>query len=277
MSQGLYRSWIGTLNNPTEDGDEILRNMYETGKLSFCAGQLEKGKEGTPHLQFVIHFTRTQRMSACKKLSDRAHFEPCKNLMASLEYVRKPETRQAGPWEFGNIPVKVNDKDDWDRVRELAKEGKFEEIPSNIFIKHYGNLKKIHAENIRTEDLEECRGVWLWGPPGTGKTTFARTEYADTDDVYIKAQNKWWDGYKGQKIVILDDLDTPVLGHYIKIWADKWGCTGEIKGGTVGLKHEKFIVTSNYSIEQLFTNDSILIEAIKRRFKVTHFNAPLGK
>lgn len=79
-------------------------------------------------------------------------------------------------------------------------------------------------------------------------------------------------------MVILDDLDTPVLGHYIKIWADKWGATGEYKGGTVALKHEKFIVTSNFSIDDLFYDEKkasetiVLIKAIKRRFKVHHFD-----
>lgn len=71
------------------------------------------------------------------------------------------------------------------------------------------------------------------GKPGTGKTHFARNHFGN--DIFVKAQNKWWDGYKGQKIVVLDDLDIPVLGHYIKIWADKWACSGEIKGATVAL------------------------------------------
>lgn len=87
----------------------------------------------------------------------------------------------------------------------------------------------------------------MWGEPGTGKTTFARTEYPGS--LYIKPQSKWWDGYSGQKTVVLDDLDSDCLGHYLKIWGDKWAATGEVKGGTVPLKYDRFIVTSNYSIE----------------------------
>ncbi len=100
------------------------------------------------------------------------------------------------------------------------------------------------------QDAEECRGIWIWGPPGTGKTTTARNLHPES--VYIKAQNKWWDGYLGQDLVIMDDLDLDVFGHHLKIWGDKWGATGEIKGGTVGLNYQYFVVTSNYSIEELF-------------------------
>lgn len=65
----------------------------------------------------------------------------------------------------------------------------------------------------------------------------------------------------------------------MKIWADKWGATGEYKGGTVALDYDKFIVTSNYSIEDIFLKeekDRPLCEAIKRRFKVIHRSDPFN-
>lgn len=47
-------------------------------------------------------------------------------------------------------------------------------------------------------------------------------------------------------------MDTSVLGHYLKIWADHYSCSGEVKGGTIPLFHKKLIITSNYSIGELF-------------------------
>ena len=70
--------------------------------------------------------------------------------------------------------------------------------------------------------------------------------------------------------MLLDDMDSNCLGHYLKIWADKYACTGEIKGGTVNLTHRVFIVTSNKSIAQLWPDDPVMATAIKRRFEVEH-------
>ena len=97
--------------------------------------------------------------------------------------------------------------------------------------------------------------------------------------MYLKSQNKWFDGYRGQKTILLDDHDNATgLGHFLKIWADRHGCTGECKGGTVPLLHRDFVVTSNYKIEELYKEQGEeMIDAIKRRFKVIHMEEPFKK
>ena len=50
---------------------------------------------------------------------------------------------------------------------------------------------------------------------------------------YPKLNNKWWDGYQSQKVVIMEDVDKETvkfLHHHLKIWADRWGFIGETKG-----------------------------------------------
>jgi hypothetical protein len=126
-------------------------------------------------------------------------------------------------------------------------------------------------------ETDDVRGLWIVGPPGTGKSHYARKTFGD--DLYLKAQNKWWCGYAGERYVLLDDFDCNVLGHYLKIWADKWACTGEVKGGKVNLRHEKFIITSNYTIEQLWPDEEQkeLRRAIARRFEVKRMMVKYNK
>lgn len=126
------------------------------------------------------------------------------------------------------------------------------------------NFKLRFEEPTKTE---LPRGFWFYGVPGAGKSHFARELHPDA---FIKSQSKWWDGYNGQEHVILDDLDSDCLGHHLKIWADKWPCSGEVKGGTVPLMYKSFTVTSNYRIDELF-RDHILIAALERRFVCQSF------
>lgn len=99
--------------------------------------------------------------------------------------------------------------------------------------------------------MPETKGIWYVGKSGCGKSSTARREFPDS---YMKLANKWWDGYKGQKTVILDDLDKSheKLAYHLKIWGDHYGCTLEIKGGAVASNFEKIIVTSQYYPDDIF-------------------------
>jgi hypothetical protein len=58
------------------------------------------------------------------------------------------------------------------------------------------------------------------------------------------------------------------LCHHIKIWADRYPFQGETKGSSSLIQPGRFclIGTSNFSIEQCFTNGED-VAAIKRRFR----------
>ncbi len=77
-------------------------------------GQLEKGKEGTVHLQFALSFPKPgKRLSALKKICRKSHFEPVVVDNGVDAYCMKEETRVEGPWEFGIKPCNRNSKVDW--------------------------------------------------------------------------------------------------------------------------------------------------------------------
>jgi len=68
-------------------------------------------------------------------------------------------------------------------------------------------IAKDHQVNTNRTSAREC--LWYYGKAGCGKI---RKAVSSLPDAYMKLSNKWWDGYQGQKAVILDDLDPKIAG-----------------------------------------------------------------
>lgn len=185
-------NWLMTLNNPDEFHEDYLENFFQKTKAQYVCGQLEKGAEGTLHLQFFANYKDQKKAGGIKKHDSRLHIEIVKVNNGADSYCMKEETRVDGPWEFGVKPVKRNSKTDWAEVFQNAKIGNLDAIPDDIKVKHYGNLKKIEKDHLVLIDHDDLRGEWLWGRSGVGKSRIAR---AENPDFYPKLCNKWWDGY----------------------------------------------------------------------------------
>lgn len=99
-------NWLCTLNNPEEATATFLEDLFTKSKAVYVCGQLEKGEEGTAHIQYFINFKKPgQRISFLKKLCPRSHFEPVKINNGAHTYCMKEDTRVEGPYEFGTKPV----------------------------------------------------------------------------------------------------------------------------------------------------------------------------
>ena len=226
----------------------------------------ETGESGTPHLQGLIRFKSVKTQAQVIKLLPGCHVEPTKDLFAAIEYCKK----DGDYTERGTAPMTDKKKgeaeqDRYKRARKHAEDGEFDLIDADIYIRHLGNLKKIRAEKQQQPaQLTELTNEWLYGPPGTGKTS---TAFAENPGAYLKGLNKWWDGYTNQDAVIIDDMDPfhKSLAQEFKAWAHHMPFPAESKGGTMCLRPKKIIVTSNYSIDQVW-DDSTTREAMHRRF-----------
>jgi len=265
------RRWCFTLNNYTAAEQESIRTWED---VKYRVVGKEVGEEQTPHLQGYVVFERCKRLAAVKKLLGRAHWEVARgNSKQNEDYCKKDGSyEEAGecPAEDGGAGEKLR----WKKARLAAEAGELGEIPDDIYVRYYRTLKEIAKDHMtKVEDAGDVTGAWYWGAPGTGKSRKAREDFPDS---YLKMQNKWWDGYQDEETVILDDFDSKELGHHLKIWGDRYAFLAEVKGGALQIRPQKIVVTSNYSIDQLFGHDPEMCNAIKRRFAAVHFAVGLG-
>ena len=94
------KNYAFTLNNPTED--ELVRLSALPVEASFLLYGKEIGESGTFHLQGTVGFHKRRSLAQAKAIiSDPAHFEVVRNLVASIEYCRK----EGDVTELGVIPV----------------------------------------------------------------------------------------------------------------------------------------------------------------------------
>lgn len=70
--------FLCTKNNPdTTMLESYLEKWHKEAGAVFVTGQLEKGKEGTPHLQFFLHFAKEDKKSIAglSKYDNKVHYE----------------------------------------------------------------------------------------------------------------------------------------------------------------------------------------------------------
>lgn len=273
-SAGKSRSWCFTLNNYIPEDENVFRELE--CKYLICGREISP-TTGTKHLQGYVYFKNPRSLQGVREIHPEAHWEKAKG---NAEQNREYCTKEGDYFETGLIPMSQKRKGEveqerWDNAWKKAKSGDIEGIDSDIKFRYYRTCKDIARDYMpKLPDLTELENVWLYGPPGVGKSRSARILYPGA---YFKAGNKWWDGYQGEENVIIDDfeLDFKCLGHYLKIWADRYSFIAEYKGGSMHIRPKRIIVTSNYSIEEVFAADQTMVGAVKRRFEQRHIQTPL--
>lgn len=268
------RTWCFTLNNYTTEEEEGCRTIDTVYKIF---GK-EVGDQGTPHLQGYLVFANKKSLAQLKKLLPRAHLESAKaDAIKNAEYCSK----EGDVFEEGERPKTSkekgeNEKNRWKRALEKAQEGDMEWLEENEpHIVLMNKAKLLSHKKFKGEILEEIENEWWVGPSGTGKS---RKAWADYPGLFPKDLNKWWDGYKGQEVVLIEEWSpkNDCTASALKKWADRYPFNGQIKGGTLELiRPKKIIVTSNYTIEECFPDERDS-GPMNRRFKTVRFGVFFG-
>lgn len=161
---------------------------------------------------------------------------------------------------------------DWDAILDSAKSGDFQSIPSDVLIHCYNSLSRIRSDFARPTGIEKEVYVF-WGDTGTGKSRDA-WQLAGMGAYPKNPRTKWWDGYRGQECVVIDEFRGDIDVANLLRWFDRYPVLVEIKGSSLPLSANKIWITSNLSPRQWYpTLDEKTVEALLRRLKVTHYNS----
>lgn len=243
------------------------------GDVDYITGQQEIGEGGFKHWQFVCHITKKSRCSALQKLWPSCHAEPTRS-DAALTYCQKEETRVPGTqFTLGVQPINRCSKTDWDRVRKLAETGDVASIPSDIALRYYANIKSIGKDHATPQRRPDMEALCFWGVSNSGKS-FDAMELAEAGSSYYMKdpRTKWWDGYRGQEVVVIDEFTGDIAINHMLRWLDKLPCLVECKGGAIPLSCKKIIITSNVDPRHWYADiNEEQLKGLMRRMKVVHY------
>jgi hypothetical protein len=129
-----------------------------------------------------------------------------------------------------------------------------EEFPTT-FMKHYRGIERLvhltqgqHAQS----KMRTVRCKVYYGPTGTGKSkraTYEALQLMGGEQPYRKEPKTiWWDGYWGQKVIILDDVDPDDIQPHNRMLRilDRYPLLLQTKGGHVWANWEHVFITSNH-------------------------------
>ena len=258
-----------------------MRALTAHKHFRYAVFQLEKGEEElTPHYQGYVEFTACVRFNAIKKLiGEKPHLEARKgSAKQAAEYCKKADSREAGPWENGErSDPHPGKRTDLENVYKLARDGSSlvdiaDAHPATYMMYHRAidKVKSIH--NVNKPNIRLNLKVHLfYGPPGCGKT---RACYEMDPDLYAIPIGKdiWYDGYQGQKTVLIDDFNGNMpLSQVLRI-LDKFPIQVPCKGSFCWFRPDVILVTTNTQPDSWYDyekrQDSLA--ALRRRFSYIH-------
>lgn len=251
------KNWILTINNPSYD---LLDIMPDVPDLKYAIWQLETGENGTSHFQAFVMFEIKKRLNQLTVYFQGCHAEIIKGTPEQAKnYCSKMETRIGETSEFGIFPGNGDrgKRTDIAALHSALKSGLdthgFSEQFFGFWMRFPDLVDRFARTRVRPRSqADPFRCVLIYGLPGLGKSFYAQevaTECARTcgdTEAYRKAPGKWWDGYRGQRVVIMDDFSGHSLSFTdFKLVCDRYPLRVECKGSSSELGAYCFYITTN--------------------------------
>lgn len=266
MPSNRAKNWCITINNYKEEQYELAYEDYTFKKGSSKSAKVwgsdvsyyvlgkERGERGTEHLQGYVQFKRPVAIGHLKNVfGDDGHYEiqRSKSNKSAADYCKKDGTFR----ESGVFTGSSNDSRS-DKGTKGIKKKIYQELKAGTDFK---SMLDTYPEHVRyMSELQsfmpgrknkEARIIYIWGDTSMGKTTnvIRALEYKGIP-FYVKGSgNKWWDGYVGQPVAILNEFQSCFsLSSFLQL-TDPYPPMLEVKGGHTPNHILLYIITTNHS------------------------------
>jgi len=107
---------------------------------------------------------------------------------------------------------------------------------------------------------------WVWGKSEVERTNYVLEKY---NDVYIKDNTRWWDGYDYEEAILVKEFKGKWMHSTLLGILDRYPFQEEIRGGYVKITSPYIYITCEFRPKQLFSSlSSNQLNQILRRIDI---------
>lgn len=205
MTADRFRAYCFVLNNYTDEEVENIKQTEGTKYLIF--GKEIAPTTGTPHLQGYVYFKEKKSMKVVHKIKGWARVA-LKDANGNADQNQIYCSKEACDIFESGVKPKQGERNDLIEIYSKIRKGT---RVDDIIMENPDAYQRASRAMDRLEDIvlrnkrrtEMTLGEWVFGPTGVGKSEYA---FAHSDIYVFPNDNGWWDSYKGQENVIIDEF-----------------------------------------------------------------------
>lgn len=254
------RNLCFTLNNYTDDEYEVISNI----ECAYIVIGKEVGESGTPHLQGYVEFKGGKRFSTLKKICERIHWEVRRGTaVQASDYCKK----EGNFIEKGTISNQGKRTDILEATDLITDGNSLEEVAlacPEVFVKYHRGLEAL-SNSLMKHRTEKPFITWVWGLAGRGKSHYCTERHPNH---YLKDGTKWWNNYKQEESILIDDFDGKWPFRDLLRLLDKYKYQGQTKGGYVKINSPFIYITCEFPPSHFWEGNAL--EQVVSRIDVIH-------
>lgn len=306
------KEWCFTLSNYNNDDRGHLGLSAVEFCVFFCYQPELAPTTLTPHLQGYLCLKTPRTLRGVKQSVfnterlGRVHLEIARGTREQArDYCSKPESRDSNAGfgyceigDFDRVPAQRGQgaRNDLGPAVSAIRDGTslalVAEANPEAYVKFHRGFRALesalHARpRVRDEGgvFQPPRVLWYYGSTGSGKTRAVFEEIGEEPFYSKPPGNTWWDGYCGQKIVILDDFRASwfKFGYLLRL-LDRYPLDVEVKGAYVPFSATTIYITCPTTPQLLYAglesaHEGAIAQLVRRITEVRLFGeapAPPG-